>query len=284
MTVVTGPGGDPAGQALSAIRRVSDGDGEFGRLVRMASLESGFDARAQAPTSSARGLFQFTEGTWLDMVARHGEQHGLGAEARALRTGAGPEQKARILALRDDPELSARMADALADDNRAVLEASVDGPIGETELYLAHFLGAGGASQFIQAERADGARVAAELFPRAAAANEPVFYDGGRARTLSEVRDFFAGKLAAVEVPGSSARVAAGAPAPADPAAAPAGRPAGPRPAIGGASFAWLRPVQDAAVSYHTFLALAELGAPGESGRDEADGKSGWGNFLGRQV
>ncbi|MBK1669558.1 hypothetical protein CKO28_16080 [Rhodovibrio sodomensis] len=283
MTAVTGAGGDASAQSLSAIRRVSEDDGEFGRLVRMASLESGFDARAQASTSSARGLFQFTESTWLDMVARHGDKHGLGAEARTLRNGASPQEKARILAMRDDPEVSARMADALADDNRAVLRGRVDGPIGETELYLAHFLGAGGAARFIQAERADGGRLAAELFPRAAEANRPVFYDQGRARSLSEVRDFFAGKLAAVEVPQTPAAETPGSMAPgAEAPAAVAAAPSGPRSHVGGSAFSWLRPVQDAAVSYHTFLALAELGAPGE--HDETDGRSGWGEFLGRQV
>jgi hypothetical protein len=41
-----------------------------------ASAESGLDAGAKAKTSTATGLFQFTEGTWLSMVREHGAKYG----------------------------------------------------------------------------------------------------------------------------------------------------------------------------------------------------------------
>ena len=54
----------------------------FDFLVKQAETESGFDPRAKASTSSATGLYQFLEGTWLSMVRQHGagERLNLGQE------------------------------------------------------------------------------------------------------------------------------------------------------------------------------------------------------------
>src|SRR5689334_11742651 len=70
-----------------SIRRASRATGvDFGYLMAEAAQESGLRADAKASTSSATGLFQFTEGTWLDMVRRHGAEHGLAAEAAKIGT------------------------------------------------------------------------------------------------------------------------------------------------------------------------------------------------------
>src|SRR5688572_23531206 len=41
---------------------------EFGYLLRAAALESSFDPTLEAATSSAAGLFQFVEQSWLHMM------------------------------------------------------------------------------------------------------------------------------------------------------------------------------------------------------------------------
>src|SRR5690606_39802127 len=92
-------------------------------LVETARRESALHPNARAATSSASGLFQFIESTWLDMVRRHGAAHGLGEQASALRTGANAETRREILALRSEPELSARMAGELARENATTLQA-----------------------------------------------------------------------------------------------------------------------------------------------------------------
>ena len=98
-------------QVTSAIRQASLKTGvDFAYLMEKAAAESSFDADAQARTSSARGLYQFIESTWLQMVDRYGEKHGLGRYAGEI-SGSGkvtsPAMRREILALRDDPEVAA---------------------------------------------------------------------------------------------------------------------------------------------------------------------------------
>ena len=136
------------------------------------------------------------------MVRDHGEKHGLGELSRSItmsETGprvADPAVKAKILELRDDPKLSAAMAAELARGNHAQLGQSLGREIGATDLYLAHFLGAGGATRFLTALRNDPGRAAADVLPEAAAANRAVFFAGdGRARSVDEIYDRFAAKF-----------------------------------------------------------------------------------------
>ena len=111
--------------------------------------------------------------------------------------------KSKILALRDDPRLSAAMAAELARDNHAQLAQSLGREIGPTDLYLAHFLGAAGATRFLTALRTDPGRTAADVLPEAAAANRAVFFAAdGRARSIDEIYDRFAAKFD----PGQAAR------------------------------------------------------------------------------
>lgn len=167
----------------AAIRRAADATGvNFSLLVETAQRESALNPNARANTSSATGLFQFIESTWLDMVRRHGARHGLAAEAAALQQGADAATRQSILALRNNPELSARMAGELARENAAALEARLGRAPSAGELYAAHVMGSGGALRLIEAA-ANGAPSAAALFPREAAANRGLFYANGEARS-----------------------------------------------------------------------------------------------------
>jgi hypothetical protein len=192
-------------EVRAAIAQASARSGvDFSYLVAKAAQESGFDTAARARTSSASGLYQFIETTWLDMVRRHGAKYGLGELAGRIETDhdgrprvADAALRKRILELRKDPRLSAAMAAELARENRDALERSGIRQIGKTELYLAHFLGAGGAARFLGALR-DNAKVpAADLFPEAAQANRGVFYDRktGEALSLRRIYDRFAAKM-----------------------------------------------------------------------------------------
>ncbi len=188
---------------MNAVRQASASTGvDFSYLMEKASVESGYRTDVQAKTSSATGLFQFTEGTWLKMVKQYGSKHGLGVYADALETGENGRIQAKdaatrkeILNLRKDPRLSAIMAGELANENKDYLEGELGRPVGKTELYMAHFLGAGGAAKFLKALEKNPNQPAASLLPDAARANLNVFYDGSRPRSVGQVYDRFAAKF-----------------------------------------------------------------------------------------
>lgn len=200
---ISGTPRTPQSEVMSAIRQASERTGvDFSYLLEEAKAESSLNPAARAATTSARGLFQFIESTWLEIIDRHGAGHGLEAEAAAItRDSRGrpvvndPEQRAAILNLRDDPRISALMAAELALDNEKVLQRKLGREVSNTELYMAHFLGAGGAAKFLQSLN-DNPDIEAEyIVPAAARNNQAVFYKGGQALTLHQVFDRFAGRF-----------------------------------------------------------------------------------------
>lgn len=198
-SAATGSGPARSAGVRAAIARAAQATGvDFQYLMAQARIESSLDAGAHAATSSAAGLFQFTKGTWLDTLDRHGSDHGM-AWVRQVIAGGGladPGTRAGIMDLRYDADLSALMAAELASDNRAELTSRLGREPDATELYLAHFLGAAGAGQFLAALATDPARSAAALLPAAAAANRGIFYEGGSPRSLGGVMDLLRGKMA----------------------------------------------------------------------------------------
>lgn len=183
-------------QALTAASRATGVD--FAYLVAEASVESSLDPNAKAKTSSAAGLFQFIESTWEGMIERHGAKVGLAKEAAALASGDLPAaERRRIMDLRYDPKIAARMGAEFAAENRDHLQPRLGREPDDADLYLAHFLGPGGASKFLQRHAATPDAAAADAFPAAARANRSIFYAGDRARSYDEIRDRFSAKLAA---------------------------------------------------------------------------------------
>lgn len=194
----------PVGTAgiQSAIAAASRKTGiDFDYLLGQAKVESGLRTNARAATSSASGLYQFIEQSWLGVVKKHGAEHGLGWAAESIQGSGGRYTvtggaRQAVLALRNDPAAASLMAAEHAADNKAELEETLGRPATGTDLYMAHFLGLGGAKSFLSAMAANPGRQAASLFPAAAAANRNVFYaPGGGPRSLSEVYQRFAGKL-----------------------------------------------------------------------------------------
>lgn len=192
-------GNDSRADVRQALAQASRATGvDFAYLVAEASVESSLDPNAKAKTSSAAGLFQFIESTWEGMVERHGAKVGLDKEAEALANGdVSASERRRIMDLRFDPKIAARMGAEFAAENRDHLQARLGRAPEDADLYLAHFLGPGGASKFLQRHASTPDAAAADAFPAAARANRSVFYEGGRARSYDEIRERFSTKLAA---------------------------------------------------------------------------------------
>lgn len=188
----------------SAIATASKATGvDFSYLLGQAKLESGLNAQAHAGTSSASGLYQFIDQSWLSVVKKHGAEHGLAWAADAIGQGAnghlsvsdGATRQA-ILAMRNDPATASLMAAEYASDNKGALESSLGRAATGTDLYMAHFMGLGGARQFLTTMATNPQASGAALFPAAARANRNVFYAGdGSARSLSDIYARFADKL-----------------------------------------------------------------------------------------
>lgn len=198
----TQPIAPPIWQAIEHASRQTGVAFDF--LLDQARIESGFRADARAATSSATGLYQFTTQTWLATLKRHGGDHGLGWASDAIMSNgkgtyrvADASMREMILDLRNNPQTAALMAAELAADNNDHLGAALGRPVEQVDLYLAHFLGASGAASFLKAWAVDPSQAAAPLFPKAAAANRAVFFEeGGKQRSLDEIRNQFAAKLA----------------------------------------------------------------------------------------
>src|SRR6185295_2266856 len=145
------------GGVLLALRKAASATGaDFGYLLRTAMRESNLNPGAQAATSSAAGLFQFIEQTWLGTVRAHGGDHGMQAYADAIQVGSNGRYevadaglKQEILALRKDPATAALMAGEMTNQMRGDMEAELGRGVSAGELYVAHFLGAKGATKLI---------------------------------------------------------------------------------------------------------------------------------------
>jgi hypothetical protein len=186
-----------AGERItSSIQSASQTTGiGFQYLMQTAARESDFNPSARASTSSARGLFQFIESTWLGTMKEAGPQYGFGAQAAAIeKVGDGkyivrdPVKRAQILKMRDDPQVSALMAGALANRNSEGLAPALGRKPTSGELSIAHFLGLTGAKKLITLKQSHPAASAAAAFPDAARANRSIFYDRhGRAKSAETV-------------------------------------------------------------------------------------------------
>jgi hypothetical protein len=185
-----------AQSVTGAIRQAARVTGtNFQYLLAAAKVESNFDPSASARSSSAGGLFQFIDQTWLGTLKQSGASLGYGKYADAIQqtdTGkyvvSDANLRKEIMALRKDPTANAVMAGAFTKANAAYLTQKLGREPTDGELYMAHFMGARGAAKLINLAAATPNAIAADAFPRAAAANKSIFYaDGGRPRSLADV-------------------------------------------------------------------------------------------------
>ncbi len=189
----TAPG---SGAVVDAIRKGAETTGVgFDYLLATAQRESSLDPSAKAATSSATGLYQFIEQTWLGVMKNAGPKLGLSSYADAITARsdgtyavADPSARQAILDLRRDPRVSAAMAGALTQKNREALSNALGREPTSGDLYAAHVLGAKGATILIASAQSTPARAAAIDLPDAASANRSLFYDkAGRPRSSSEL-------------------------------------------------------------------------------------------------
>src|ERR1700716_214976 len=188
---------DPSRARIAgAIKQAAPNTGTtFEYLLPTAKMESNFNPKASATTSSARGLFQFIDQTWLGTVKEAGSQLGYGKYADTLTKDpsgsysvSDPSDRAAVMKLRDDPDAASSMAGVLTQSNSFKLTGKIGRRPTDAELYMAHFMGVGGAGKLISSAEDSPNANAAQMFPNAAAANRPIFYDkAGRARSVSEV-------------------------------------------------------------------------------------------------
>lgn len=183
------------GVVHAAIERASQATGvDFGFLMRTARRESGYNPQAKASTSSAAGLFQFVEQTWLATLKKHGAKYGYARYAELISQGSdgrlrvsGAEARKTVMDLRLDARAASLMAGELASDHASYLRGRVGRTPTNGELYAAHFLGPKGSAKLIEAYEANPRASAAAIFPEAAAANRPIFFRDGRAASVAEV-------------------------------------------------------------------------------------------------
>lgn len=208
------------GVVETAIQRAAKATGvDFGFLMKTAGRESGLNPQARSGASSAAGLFQFVEQTWLSTLKQHGSKHGYARYAELIAKGGdgryhveGAEARKAVMDLRLDPHAASLMAGELASDHAAYLKGRVGRDPTPGELYAAHFLGPQGSAKLIEAVEATPGAKAAHLFPEAAKANKSIFYRDGQPASVAQVY----ANLAKAAGSGATAAPDAGEPADAD--------------------------------------------------------------------
>jgi hypothetical protein len=206
MAVGATPAADTTGarSVTAAIRKASEVTGaRFSYLLATAKVESNLNPNAAARTSSAGGLFQFIDRTWLGTLKEAGPLLGYSRYADAItRTGDGryvvsdPAMRREIMALRQDPTANALMAGVFTNSNAKHLTNKLGRAPTDGELYIAHFMGATGAARLITAAENNPKAIAAESFSTAARANRSIFFDrNGRARNFAEVAQNLAARF-----------------------------------------------------------------------------------------
>jgi len=190
-------GVDPSRARIAgAIKQAANTTGtSFQYLLATAKMESDFNPKATASTSSASGLFQFIGQTWLGTMKEAGTALGYGQYADAIsKSSSGnysvsdPGARTAIMNLRDDPTASSAMAGVLTRSNSFKLTGLIGRRPTDNELYMAHFMGVSGAAKLITSAEDDPQASGAKMFPNAAAANHSIFYDNsGHARSVSDV-------------------------------------------------------------------------------------------------
>jgi hypothetical protein len=185
------------GELREAIRASAQSQGVSATyLLAQAEMESGLDPSAKAVNSSAAGLFQFVESTWIEAIVRFnaGNESALPVSVRGL-IAAG--DRPALLRLRHDPVIASLVAAGFAKENAARLRGVLGRDATDSELYLAHFLGGSGARHFLGTWMRSPQASAVSLFPDAARSNRAIFFlKGGQARSLDDVKALLESKMA----------------------------------------------------------------------------------------
>lgn len=145
--------------------------------LKIAQVESNFNPVAKNPKSTASGLFQFTNGTWRDLVKRYGKEYGIELKDK------------------NNPQANTQLATLFIKENADNLKSYLKREPTGGEVYASHVLGLNGAKKLIN--NYGTAKNAAYLFPREAKANKSIFYKKNRPVTVEELYEFFENKISA---------------------------------------------------------------------------------------
>jgi len=148
--------GDWESYKLMIVMAAKYADVDVSYMASTAGRESSFVSGARAGSSSATGVYQFINSTWVVMVKRYGAKYGI-----TLQTP------------RTDPRANALMGAEYAKENEAYLRAMLKRKVQPTEMYMAHLLGAGGALSIIKAR---STALAINVRPDAVPGNQRLFY------------------------------------------------------------------------------------------------------------
>jgi hypothetical protein len=185
-----------ANPVTGAIRKAASATGvNFQYLLATAKVESDLNPNLTVRSSTATGLFQFIEQTWLATLKQAGPAFGYGHYSDAISvSGSGrytvddPTLRAEIMQLRKDPTANAVMGGVFTQHNAAIMASRLGRTPTERELYIGHFFGPYAGSKALALAASNPTAVAADIFPAAAQANRPIFYDKqGNARTIAGV-------------------------------------------------------------------------------------------------
>jgi len=194
---------------LTAIYAASQHTGEdFSYLMELAFSESSFRTQIKARRSSAFGLYQFTNDTWLFAIHSFGHKYQLGFYADQIEFLENEDGKLKpilknpvsfkhVASLRQDPYLSAIMAAELAQLNSKSMDEWNVLPKGShrTSKYLGHFFGIKDSIIFGYALKHTPNAKAADVFAKLAKANPAIFYNKRKARSFQEIYSHFSKKF-----------------------------------------------------------------------------------------
>nr|WP_256372682.1 transglycosylase SLT domain-containing protein [Roseibium sp. RKSG952] len=168
-------------------------------MMAIAEKESAFRPAVKARGSTAVGLFQLIESTWLETVKAHGPKHGLDGEADAIKVTHSKKKnrtiysvpnsnmRRHIMNLQKDPYVATLMAGEYIQAARAKLEARTGKAVAQEDVYLPHFLGTNGARRLLEASASKPERAANTVFPRAARANRSIFRNKNHWITIAQL-------------------------------------------------------------------------------------------------
>lgn len=164
-------------------------DVDFGILALSSMLESEFGSNTISASSSARGMFQFIDSTWLILIHKYGKRIGLNAESDSLyldqKTGRIEVKndsritRESILTLRDDPRIISMIkAFHLKEEEQALTDFGITAPHA-TDYYIVHMLGTGFAQKFYELKNQNASLPLAQsgiTGAEQAANNNPYFF------------------------------------------------------------------------------------------------------------